>query len=97
MKKSREELIEDFLSDIEVFDFESSAVTTPHEVRTLEIDVLKKDGKRVLNIDFDKPKLVSVYQLDISSRDDLDQYSWLFSRVSELLFLLEKVKNEKTH
>ena len=91
MKKSREELIEDFLSDIEVFDFESCSVTSPNEVETFEIDILKKNGKRVLNIDFDKPNPVSVYQLDIVSRNDLDQYSWLFSRVSELLFLLEKV------
>lgn len=91
MKKSREELIDDFLRDTEVLDFKCSPIFAMGEEETLSVKIYSEDEKPILDISFlgrDRP--VHIFDLGDSNTRELDQYSWLFSRVSELLFLLEK-------
>lgn len=91
--KDREELIDDFLRDTEVFDFKCSPIFTMDEEETISVKIYSEDGKPILDISFlgrDKP--VHIFDLGDSNTRDLDQYSWLFSRVSELMFDLKKAK-----
>lgn len=100
----REELIDEFLRDLRIFDFKDVSITTPDETKTLEIKVLDAKGKLVLKIDLEdiKPvprgttssdlsKYVHIYGLGDASTYDLDQYAWLFDRISELIHNLERV------
>ena len=103
MKKSREELIEEFLRDLRVFDFKDVSITSPFETKTRGIKVLDAKDKLVLKIDLEdiKPvpkfrtsllgKLVHIYDLGDASTYDLDQYGWLFYRVTELIRDLVRV------
>lgn len=106
MKKTREELIDEFIRDLEVFDFNSIRLLTADEKKTLVITVMN-NNKCVLNIDLEriKPrprqrasqdldKLVYIFNdLSNASTYDLDQYAWLFDRISELIHNLERVES----
>lgn len=106
MKKTREELIDEFIRDLEVFDF--NLLLTADEKKTLVITVMN-NNKCVLNIDLEriKPRAKqrasqdldkSVYifnDLSNASAYDLDQYAWLFARVSELIHNLERVESNE--
>ena len=102
----REELIDEFIRDLEVFDF--NLILTADEKKTLVITVMN-NNKCVLNIDLEriKPRAKqrasqdldkSVYifnDLSNASTYDLDQYAWLFARVSELIHNLERVESNE--
>lgn len=107
MKKNREELVDEFLRDLEIFDFNFIRLLTADEKKTLVITV-RNNNKYVLNIDFEriKPrpkqrasqdldKLVYIFNdLSNASTYDLDQYAWLFDRISELIYNLERVESK---
>lgn len=108
MKKNREELVDEFLRDLDVFDFKSSLITNMSETKTYKITVFNADDKPVLKIDLEdiKPitkqrtssdldKLVHIYDLGDASTYDLDQYAWLFDRISELIHNLERVESNE--
>lgn len=83
--KDREELIDDFLRDVDIFDFKFSPIFTMDEEEVLSIKVFTEDEKPILNIDFESTEPVLIYPLGITSTHELVQYSWIFSRVAELM------------
>lgn len=90
--KNRKALINEFIQDAEVMGLKCDPVFTFGR-RLVSIDVFSKDRNPVLEIDFDNH--TRIYPLKNVKVIELDQYSWLFSRASELLHDLEKISKKQ--
>lgn len=85
---SKNKLIDDFTEDAEIMGFKCDPVLTVIGRKIVSIDVLDTDKNPVLEVDFENRS--RIFPAKNVKADELDQYSWLFSRASELLHGLKE-------
>lgn len=85
---SKNKLIDDFTEDAEIMGFKCDPVLTVIGRKIVSIDVFDTDKNPVLEVDFENRN--RIFPAKNVKADEPDQYSWLFSRASELLHDLKE-------